>query len=64
MNDHVTACECNGWSTRCRFNEELYMESRRGGECIDCGGNRDGPHCEICQAATNIDSQALLTIQL
>ena len=43
------ACECNGWSTKCRFNEELYMRSRRGGECLECGGNRAGAHCEECQ---------------
>ena len=45
----VAACECNNWSTECRFNEELYMKSRRGGECQNCGGNRAGPHCELCQ---------------
>ena len=43
------ACECNGWSTKCRFNEEQYMRTRRGGECLECGGNRAGPHCEECQ---------------
>ena len=25
------------------------MKTRRGGECMECGGNRDGPHCEVCQ---------------
>jgi len=44
-------CNCNEWSTRCHFNEELFAESggKSGGKCDDCGGNRDGPHCEICK---------------
>lgn len=42
------ACECNQWSSRCRFNEQLYQETGRGGECMDCDGYRDGPHCERC----------------
>uniref|UniRef100_A0A0K2SX80 Laminin subunit gamma-1 n=1 Tax=Lepeophtheirus salmonis TaxID=72036 RepID=A0A0K2SX80_LEPSM len=43
-------CECNGWSMRCRFNEQLYMESGHGGECMDCEGNRGGAHCEVCKS--------------
>ena len=43
------ACECNGWSSRCRFNEQLYQERGRGGECMECEGNRDGPNCEKCK---------------
>eukprot|EP00092_Neocalanus_flemingeri_P012243 GFUD01013199.1.p1 GENE.GFUD01013199.1~~GFUD01013199.1.p1 ORF type:complete len:1692 (+),score=371.26 GFUD01013199.1:452-5527(+) len=42
-------CECNGWASRCQFNEELYSSTKRGGKCIDCEGNRDGPHCEVCK---------------
>merc|ERR1719422_643915 len=42
-------CECNGWSAKCYFSEELYSQTKRGGRCIECGGNRDGPHCEICK---------------
>ena len=42
------ACECNGWSDKCRFNEQLYQERGRGGECLDCLGYRDGPNCERC----------------
>jgi len=42
------ACDCNGFSTRCRFNELLYTETGSGGECMECQGNRDGPHCEKC----------------
>jgi laminin gamma 1 len=34
------ACDCNGFSTRCRFNEQLYTQTGRGGECLDCQGNR------------------------
>jgi len=44
------ACDCNDWSTRCHFSEELYQTSggQSGGMCDDCGGNRDGPHCQFC----------------
>ena len=45
----LPACDCNDWSTQCRFSEELYMKTRRGGLCVDCGGNRDGQHCEKCK---------------
>ena len=34
------ACDCNGFSTRCRFNEQLYIQTNSGGECLDCQGNR------------------------
>jgi hypothetical protein len=43
------ACECNGWSSNCRFNEALYSATGHGGECLDCGGHRDGPNCERCK---------------
>ena len=43
------ACECNGWSGRCRYVEDLYLESGDGGECLDCDGNRSGQHCEYCK---------------
>ena len=43
-----TACKCNGWSTRCGFNEEYFLATGSGGECINCEGNRDGQHCERC----------------
>lgn len=44
------ACECNGWSSRCRFNEYYLRETGRGGECMDCDGKRSGQHCEQCLA--------------
>ena len=43
------ACECNGWSGRCRYVEDLYTQTGDGGECLDCDGNRAGQHCEICK---------------
>ena len=27
------------------------MRTRRGGECLECEGNRDGPHCEVCKVS-------------
>ena len=43
------ACECNGWTSRCRFNEYYYSLTGRGGECLECDGHRDGQHCERCK---------------
>ena len=45
----ITACDCNGWSGRCRYNEDLAQQTGSGGECLNCDGNRDGQHCENCK---------------
>lgn len=46
------ACECNGLSQRCHFNETLYRETGRGGYCENCQGNTLGAHCEECKFGT------------
>ena len=45
-----SGCECNEWSSRCRFNEQMFQETGKGGECMDCEGNKAGQHCDRCKA--------------
>lgn len=42
-------CECNGKADRCYFDENLYQTTGRGGRCVDCRDNTDGPQCERCK---------------
>ncbi|XP_051494893.1 laminin subunit beta-3 isoform X2 [Apus apus] len=44
-------CNCNGHSTSCRFDPELYRASGgvSGGVCDDCQHNTEGNHCERCK---------------
>uniref|UniRef100_A0AAQ5ZVV7 Laminin subunit gamma-1 n=1 Tax=Amphiprion ocellaris TaxID=80972 RepID=A0AAQ5ZVV7_AMPOC len=42
------ACNCNGKSSECYFDAELYRATGHGGHCRNCADNTDGPNCERC----------------
>ncbi|XP_062849994.1 laminin subunit gamma-1 [Trichomycterus rosablanca] len=41
-------CNCNGKSSECNFDPELYRATGHGGHCGNCADNTDGPNCERC----------------
>ncbi|XP_078121300.1 laminin subunit gamma-1 [Sander vitreus] len=41
-------CDCNGKSSECFFDAELYRATGHGGHCRNCADNTDGPNCERC----------------
>ncbi|XP_024124421.1 laminin subunit gamma-1 [Oryzias melastigma] len=41
-------CNCNGKSSDCYFDPELYRATGHGGHCRNCADNTDGPNCERC----------------
>uniref|UniRef100_A0A665V2H5 Laminin, gamma 1 n=1 Tax=Echeneis naucrates TaxID=173247 RepID=A0A665V2H5_ECHNA len=41
-------CNCNGKSSECEFDAELYRATGHGGHCRNCADNTDGPNCERC----------------
>ncbi|XP_076335647.1 uncharacterized protein LOC143238898 isoform X2 [Tachypleus tridentatus] len=43
------ACKCNGRSSTCYFDWDLYKETGQGGRCKNCQGDTEGPYCERCK---------------
>ncbi|KAM4556041.1 laminin subunit gamma-1 [Fundulus diaphanus] len=41
-------CNCNGKSSECYFDAELYRATGHGGHCRNCADNTDGSNCERC----------------
>ncbi|MBN3312115.1 LAMC1 protein, partial [Atractosteus spatula] len=46
---NVFPCNCNGKSSECYFDPELYRATGHGGHCRGCADNTDGPNCERCR---------------
>ncbi|KAJ0012238.1 hypothetical protein NQD34_013213 [Periophthalmus magnuspinnatus] len=42
------SCNCNGKSSECYFDAELYRATGHGGHCLNCADSTDGPNCERC----------------
>lgn len=44
-------CDCNGHSSSCHFDPELYRASggASGGVCDNCQHNTEGNNCERCK---------------
>ncbi|RNA00650.1 Laminin subunit gamma-1, partial [Brachionus plicatilis] len=47
--NECVACDCNGLSDKCVFNNTLFDLTGHGGQCYDCKQNTDGAHCEYCK---------------
>lgn len=47
----ISACNCNGHSKQCRFNNDLYKLSgkKSGGVCVNCRHFTSGRHCHYCK---------------
>lgn len=45
----LTACNCNGHSSECTFDRELFRSTGHGGHCHHCRDHTAGPHCERCE---------------
>lgn len=43
------ACNCNGKSNKCFFDQELFDRTGSGGHCRDCEDNTEGVNCERCK---------------
>jgi len=41
-------CECNGKSEKCEYDHDLFLTTGRGGRCLECADNTDGPNCQQC----------------
>ncbi|GFT98444.1 laminin subunit gamma-1 [Nephila pilipes] len=43
------ACNCNGKSNKCFFDQDLFDRTGSGGHCLECEDNTEGVNCERCK---------------
>ena len=58
---NLLGCNCSGKSTKCFFDQELYVKTGHGGHCVECEDNTIGVHCEFCKEGFFLNENQICT---